>query len=126
MEKNLTDDHGYEDNENMSRLTALDLISENSFLKNKKIFTCYWEAPAGTFSWDFPKFGEIGFVIDGELVLTSSNNEITLNTGDSYHIPIGETVRFKIISFSKLFIVSFPIDKDDQDIFQKLIVKNKK
>ena len=120
MEKNLTDDHGYEDNENMSRLTALDLISENSFLKNKKIFTCYWEAPAGTFSWDFPKFGEIRFVIEGELGLTSNSKEIILNPGDSYYIKNGETVRFTIKSLLKLFIVSFPIDKDNQIFFKNL------
>ena len=125
MKKYLTDDHGFDDNENMCKYTALDLITENCNSSDRKIFLAYWESPKGSFQWDFSKAGEIGYIIEGEMTLTNNVENFDLSEGDCYYFETGEVARFIIKKFVKLFIVSFPIEKDLQASLQIAINFNK-
>jgi ethanolamine utilization protein EutQ (cupin superfamily) len=122
MDKNLLDDHGYDDTSNISKYSALDIFGE---MGDKKILACYWWGPKGSWMAENKDFGEIGLVISGELELTKGSNNVTLYPGDAYYFKKGEKARFNVKKLVKLFVVAFPIEEEQAKFFEKVIKDNK-
>jgi len=124
MKEYLRDDHGFDDNKNMSKFTAIDLITEKCNLKNRKIFINYWESPVGTFQWDFSKAGEIGYIIEGEMALVNNTGHFNLLSGDCYYFEIGEIAMFEVKKFTRMIIINLVADKGLQIYFQEEVNRN--
>lgn len=120
MQKNLVFDFAYSDDPSIfSKVIFLDLLSGEDFIGNKKIITGYWEAPIGSYDLTFESFNEITYIIDGEIDFISKNKKSNVKKGDYYYCKIGEKFKIVIKKPVKMFLILYPIDSKNADIFRK-------
>ena len=114
--KNNLVNHPYESNPDyFARITFL------YFSPDEKVISFYWEAPEGSFDFEFSGYDEVLYLIEGELDLLSEKEILTLKKGELYSARDGDRIQFRIKKSIKSFAFMYPATREVLEGIKKMI-----
>ena len=124
MQANLVFDFAYGDDPSIfSKVVFLDFIKDKEFIGEKKMITGYWEAPVGSYDFEFDSFNEIAYLIEGEVDFVSEKKKMTVKKDDYYFCAIGEKFKIIIKKPVKMFLMIYPIEEKDLELYKNKLIK---
>jgi ethanolamine utilization protein EutQ (cupin superfamily) len=86
------------------------------FSKDRKLAVAYYESPPGWFDVEVEGFEEIDYVLEGEVVLESEDNNLVAAAGDCFLIQDGDRFRWKMTKPSKMIFFIYPVTRSIEEL----------